>query len=75
MINHQGQNCRRHEQELNPERVMIGVIGGPELDIHEIQGGQRGTNENQLHHGVVQADEGRKEIQVARHIRYGKQNL
>lgn len=34
MVNQQGEDGARYEQELNPERVMIVVISGAELGVN-----------------------------------------
>lgn len=54
---------------------MIVVVGRFELDVHQIKGGERGRDEDQLHQRVVQANERRDQIQIAAHINHGEQDL
>lgn len=64
MVDEQGQNYTRNQQELNPEGVMIVVVGGTEFQIHQVQGSEWRYNEDKFHEGVVDADEGGYKIQV-----------
>ena len=60
---------------LLPERVMVGVVGGLELQVHEVAcAGGRGEEED-LHGCVVQGDEVREEIHVPGDEHQRKQDL
>lgn len=74
-IDQQGQHKARQQQELDAERIVIVVIGGLKFDIHQVEGGERGSDEDQLHQRVVQTDERRNQIQIAAHVNYGEQDL
>ncbi len=50
-----------------PERIVVAVVGGLELDIHEVDSGGRGADKEDLHGGVVHGDEVGHQVQVARH--------
>lgn len=65
MVDEQGQNHAGNQQELNSERVVIVVVGGTELQIHQVQSSERRDDEDEFHEGVVDADEGGHKIQVA----------
>lgn len=75
MIDKQRQYGGGNQQKLNPERVMIGVIAGSELNIHQIQGCTGGGNEDQLHNCVVQTHKSGHQIQISRNISDCKKNL
>ncbi len=49
--------------------------GGLYLDGHEIDGGGRGSNKDNLHRGVVERHKVHKEIKVARDVHKCEQNL
>ncbi len=46
----------------SPKRVMVAVVGGLELDVHQVDGGRRRADEEDLHNGVVYGDEVREEV-------------
>ena len=48
VIQDECQNRDRDQQELHSKRVLIPVISGLELDVHQVQGGIRGADENDL---------------------------
>ena len=55
VIENQCQNRDRNQQELHSERVLIAVVCRLELDVHEVQGGIRGADENDLSHEIRKA--------------------
>jgi len=75
MIDHQREQGARHQQEFDAERIVIVVIGGLKLHVHQIHGGTGRGQEQHLHHRVVQAHVGGEQIQVARQIDHGEQDL
>lgn len=75
MIDNKCKYRTRDQQKFNSERIVIRVISRPELDIHQIQSGQRCRNEDQLHCRIIKAHECRDQIQVSRNVCNGKQNL
>ena len=54
------------EEELDPERVMVAVVGRLELDVHQVDGGAGRADEEKLHGGVVERDEGGEEVKISR---------
>jgi hypothetical protein len=54
---------------------MVAVVGGLELDIHQIDGGGGGADEEDLHDGVVDRDVVGEQVQVARHKHDEEENL
>lgn len=58
MVDQESQSTHRNNQELHAESVMIGVIGGLELEVHEVDSEEGGANEENFHDGVVRRDEG-----------------
>lgn len=53
MVDQESQSTHRHHQELHAKSVMIGVIGGLELEVHEVDSEEGGADEEDLHDGVV----------------------
>lgn len=53
MVDQESQSTNRHYQELHAESVVIGVIGGLELEVHEVDGEDGGADKENLHDGVV----------------------
>ena len=45
-------NCG-NDKELCSEGVVVGVVGGPELEEDEVASGQYGEEEHHLHDSVV----------------------
>ena len=45
---------------------MVAVVGGLELDVHQIDSGGSRTDKEELHGGVVEGDERGEEVEVAR---------
>ena len=58
-----------------PKGVMVAVVGGLELDIHEVHGGGRRRDEKDLHDRVVQRDKVGEEVQVAGDKHHQEQDL
>lgn len=75
MIDQQSQNKTWHQQELNPECVVVVVVGSFELDIHQINSCIRGSYEHQLHNSVIGRDVGCQQVQVAGCINHREQYL
>ena len=47
-----------------PEGVVIAVVGCLELDVHQVDGGGRRGDEEDLHTGIVQRDEVGEQVKV-----------
>lgn len=75
MINQQRQEHTRNQQEFNSEWVVIVVVCGAELQVHQIQCAQGRDDEDEFHEGVVNADEGGEQIQVPTKINDCEENL
>jgi len=75
MINHQRNQRRGNQEKLYSESVMIAVVGGFEFEQHEIDGPVRGSDEEDLHDGVVNRDEVGQQVQVARRENEREQDL
>ncbi len=58
-----------------PESVVVPVVGGLELDIHQVDGGGGRADEEDLHSGVVDGDEVGKKVQIARHEHHQEEDL
>jgi len=54
----------RNQQKLNSERVMISIVCRFELEVYQVDSSDRGGQEEQLHHGIVERHEISEEIQV-----------
>lgn len=67
MVEDKSQKSAGAKQKLNPEGVMVTIIGGLELDIHQIHSGRGGGHEEQFHRCVVQGDKVGEKVQVAGH--------
>jgi hypothetical protein len=65
MVDEQGQDHGRNDEKLDSERVMLTIVRGLELDIHQIERAKRGGQVEDLHHRVVQRDEVGEQVQVA----------
>ena len=59
----------------SPEGIMVVVVGGLELHVHEIDSSDRWGEEEDFHGCVVQRDEVGEEVQVARQEHEGEQHL
>jgi len=67
VVQHQSQQRHRGNQELDPEGVVIAVVGCLELDVHQVDGGGRRGDEEDLHTGIVQRDEVGEQVKVPGH--------
>lgn len=54
---------------------MIVIVGCAELHVHQIKCSKRRHDKDELHEGVVDADEGGEKIQIATEIYDGEENL
>ena len=54
---------------------MVVVVGGLELDVHQVDGADGRGQEEDLHHGVVHGDEVGEQVQVAGQEHHGEQQL
>ena len=75
MIDKESQPSNRNNQKLHAESVVIGIIGGLELDKHKVDSEDGGAHKEDLHDGVVGRDEGGEQVQVASQKHQGKQDL
>merc|ERR1719278_737115 len=67
VVEDDSQEGGRGQEELHPEGVVVAIIGGFEFEIHQIDGPSGAADEEELHDGVVQADEVGQEVQISRH--------
>lgn len=51
------------------------IVSGAELQIHQVERSQSRCDEDELHKGVVDADESCEKIQIAADVNDGKENL
>ena len=56
-----------------PEGIMIVIIGGLELEVHEVAGADGGCKKEDLHGCVVHRDEAGEQVQVTGEKHKGKQ--
>lgn len=75
VVDKQRQDHAWNQQEFNSEWVVIVIICGAELQIHQVEHSQWRDDEDELHEGVVEADEGGEEIQVSTEVNDRKQDL
>ncbi len=75
MVDKEGETSNRHNEELHAECVVVAVIGGPELHVHQVHGQTGGGDEEQLHAGVVQRHKVGEKIQVTSSKNQGKHDL
>ena len=66
MVENQAEKQRGTDKKLDPEGVVVAVVGGLELHVHQIDGSGSRADEEELHGGVVEGDEGGEEVEVAR---------
>ena len=66
MVEDQGEQQRGSDQKFDPECVVVAVVGRLELDVHQVDGGAGRADEEKLHGGVVERDEGGEEVKVSR---------
>jgi hypothetical protein len=59
----------------SPEGIMVRVIGGLKLDIHQVQGCIACRNEKDLHRCIVQAHKVGEKVQIPGRVREGEQDL
>jgi len=75
VVEHKGQDCSRTKQKLNPKSVMVRVIGGLKLQVHQVDSAEGRGQEEDLHDGVVQRDVVGEQVQVARGEYHCEQDL
>lgn len=56
MVDKEGKPTHGDHQELHPERVMVAIIGGFELDIDQVHGGIRTSNVDNLCKNNIETD-------------------
>jgi len=64
VVQRQGKQGTGAQQKLNPEGVVVAVVGCLELDVHQVDGSRRGANEEDLHTRIVQGDEVREQVKI-----------
>lgn len=64
MVDYQRKNDNREDKKLDAEGVVVAVVCGLELQIHQVDGGIRGANKEYFHHRVIYRYEVAEEIQV-----------
>jgi len=75
VVQHQSQQRHRGNQELDPEGVVIAVVGCLELNVHQVDGCGRRGDEEDLHTGIVQRDEVGEQVKVPGHKNDEEKNL
>ncbi len=65
MVDEEGKAADGHDEKLHPECVVITVVRGAEFVVHEENGEDGRTDEEELHARVVKRDEVGEQIQVA----------
>lgn len=75
VVDENGKATDGNNQELHSETVVVAVVGGPELCVDQVDCGVRTTDVDHLHACVIEGDEGREQIQVARGEHDSKQDL
>jgi len=75
VVDKYGQTGHRHDEELHPERVVVVVVRGTELGVHEVDGGVQRHEEKHFHHRVVERHERREQVEVARREHHRKHYL
>jgi len=75
VVQEQRQDDTGQDQELNSEGIMVGVIGGLELEVHEVAGADGRGKEEHLHGRVVGRDEVGEQVQVTGDEHQGEQDL
>lgn len=51
------------------------IVSGAELQIHQIQCAERRDDEDELHEGIVDADECCEQVQISAEIHDGEEDL
>ena len=75
VVEDDSQEGGRGQEELHSEGVVVAIIGGFEFEIHQIDGPSGAADEEELHNGVVEADEVGQQVQISRHENNEKQSL
>jgi len=75
MVQGQGKEGAWAQQKLDPESIVVAVVGGFKLDVHQIHGGGRRRDKEYLHDRVVQRDKVGEEVKVAGHEHRQEQDL
>lgn len=75
MIDEQGEHGSRDDQEFDPECIMVVIIRGLELDIHEVKRSVRRDYEDQLHERIVRRYVCRDQVQVSCCVNDGEKYL
>lgn len=75
MIDEQSQDEAGQQQELNPEGVVIVVIGCAEFQVHQVECAQRWSDEDDFHECVINANECGEKVQISAEIDGGEENL
>lgn len=75
MIDEKSQDEAWKQQELNPEWVVIVVIGCTEFQVHQVQCSKGWANEDDFHECVVNANKCGEKIQISAQVDDGEQNL
>lgn len=65
MIKNKREDGRRQEDELDPEGVMVVVIGSLELKKHKVDSPDGANEEENLHRSVVEGYEVGEQIEIA----------
>ena len=75
VVENDSQEHGRSQEELHSEGVVVTVVGGFELEIHQIDGPSRAADEEKLHDGVVETDEVGQQVQISGHEHHQEQSL
>ena len=75
VVEDNGQEGGGSQEELNPERVVVAVIRGLELEVHEVHCGGGAGDEKDLHAGVVETHEVGHQVQVPGHEHHQEEDL
>jgi len=75
VVQEERQQHARTQQELDPEGVVVVIIGCLELEEHEIDGPDGGGQEEDFHHRVVDRDEAGEQVEVPGQEHQREQNL
>jgi hypothetical protein len=75
VVDEEGEDGGGYDKELDAERVVLSVVRGLELDVHEIEGAERTRQVEHLHDRVVERDKVREQVQVASKENEGEEHL
>lgn len=64
MIEHERQDDRRNDEKFDSESVMLSIVGGLELDVHQVESAERRRQIEDFHGRVVQRDKMGEQVQV-----------